>query len=671
MSSIPASYSIISQPSVISVGVGALNLNGLCLTQNTRVPVGTVLSFANGAAVTSYFGSGTAESINANGGTTLAGNPGGTGYFGGSIGATATPGAMLFAQYNLTAVAAWLRGGNAAAALTLAQLQALSGSLTVIMDGYAHVIASISFAANNSFSAVAAAISAAFTDPTEASFTASLGATFTGSGSGTNLTTSAVTGLISVGDTVTGSGVGASVTILSQTSGTTGGAGVYVTSAATTATGTCTTATTVLNVTVESIVSLAVGQTVVGATVTGAPVITAQLSGPVGGVGTYRISGSQQGYIAAEAMTAIATAPLVTFDSVSGGFVITSGVTGAASTAAYATGTLAASLLLTLATGATLSQGAAAAVPATFMNSIVNLTTNWATFFHNFDPDQGTGNTQKLALAAWTNSVAPRYAYLASDPDLTPALSVPDTPSLGYQVTTTLLYSGTAPIYQPTDFNHAASLSGMIAAIDFTVAGGRTTMSYRTQTGLGAAVTTLQAAVNLGGNPLQTGSIGNGYNFVGYNSLPNQISINVQRGSISGPYNWIDSYVNQIWLNSLFVSAIYNYMLAVKSFPYTTAGYAAFALAMTGTPQNPGPILQGLNFGAFAPGVTLSSSEISEVNQSAGVNIASVLQSQGYYLQVLDPGATVRKARGSPIVNFYYVDEGSVQAISIGSIEEQ
>lgn len=64
-----------------------------------------------------------------------------------------------------------------------------------------------------------------------------LGATFTGSGSGTNLTASAVTGKIEVGQTVVGTGVPGGTTILSQTSGTPGGAGVYVTSNATTSSG--------------------------------------------------------------------------------------------------------------------------------------------------------------------------------------------------------------------------------------------------------------------------------------------------------------------------------------------------------------------------------------------------------------------------------------------------
>jgi hypothetical protein len=64
-----------------------------------------------------------------------------------------------------------------------------------------------------------------------------IGATFTGTGSGTNLTAASVSGVISVGDVITGTGVPANTTIVSQTSGTPGGAGVYVTNNATTSSG--------------------------------------------------------------------------------------------------------------------------------------------------------------------------------------------------------------------------------------------------------------------------------------------------------------------------------------------------------------------------------------------------------------------------------------------------
>jgi Protein of unknown function (DUF3383) len=658
---IPASYSVESSPSVISAGGNALNLNGLLLTKSTRVPIGQVLSFPTGAAVSSYFGAASAEAVVANGGQTLGGNPAGTGYFGGYQNATAVPGALLVAQYPATAVAAWLRGGSLAA-MTLAQLQALSGSLTVVMDGYSHVISSISFAGDNSFSAAAAAIQAAFTDPTESSFTASLGASFTATGTGTSFVVTSVTGILSVGDTVTGTGVPTGTTIVSGPSG--GGAGTYTTSVATTAAAAaCTSTSNVLNVTVDTDVAIAVGQTVTGASVAAGSIITALGTG-TGGVGTYTLSGAQQ-HIASEAMTGTATAPLVTFDSVSSAFVVTSGITGAPSTAAFATGSLAASLLLTSATGAVLSQGAAATTPAAFMAGIIAQTTNWASFFTAFDPDGGNGNAQKLAFSAWTNSVAPRYAYLAWDTDITPTESVPASSSLGYQVTTALNYSGTVPIYEPNDLNHAAFLAGSIAAIDFTKAGGRISFAYKTQTGLAAAVTSITAAVNLGGNPQANGSFGNGYNFVGAFATANQGFVNYQRGSISGPFKWLDSYVNQIWLTNQFQLAAYEYMTQVGSFPYTPAGYANFEIAMQDVIQ------AGLSFGAYSAGVTLSSSEISEVNAAAGANIATTLQTQGWYLQVKDPGATARASRGSPIITFWYVDGGSVQALNIGSVAVQ
>lgn len=658
---IPASYSVEVTPSVLTSTGAALALNGICLTTNTRVPIGTVLSFSSGAAVTSFFGSGTNESVIANGGTTVGGNPAGTGYFGGFEGATVTPGELLFAQYPQSAVAAWLHGGNVAAALTLTQLQGVSGSLNITVDGSARA-GTINLSSATSFSSAATIIATALNaaDPTIASFTASMGASFTGTQSGTNLTTTSVTGLISVGDTVTGTGVAANTKIVSQTSGTPGGAGVYVTSLSGTASAaSCTSASNILDVTVDSGV-LAVGQLLAGNSVAANTVITALGTG-TGGTGTYVVSGSPQN-LASGAMTSTDVLVTVTFDSVSGGFFITSGNVGAGSTISFATGGTAATLMLTSATGALISQGAAAAVPATFMNGIVGLTTNWASFFTAFDPDGGSGNTVKLAFAAWTNSVAPRYAYIAWDTDASPAASSPATGSLGYIVNNTDDYSGTIPVYEPSDYNYAAFISGAIASIDFTAINGRTSFAYLTQPGLAASVTTSLAANNLAGNPLAASGIyGNGYNFVGAFATAAQGFVNLQRGTISGPYQWIDSYINQIAISNALQLAAYEYMTVAKSFPYTNAGYANFENALLSTIQ------QYLNFGAYGPG-TLSSAQAVAVNTAAGATIAPTLQSQGWYLQIQPASATTKNSRSSPPINFWYLDNGSVQAVNIDSV---
>ena len=49
--------------------------------------------------------------------------------------------------------------------------------------------------------------------------------------------------------------------------------------------------------------------------------------------------------------------------------------------------------------------------------------------------------------------------------------------------------------------------------------------------------------------------------------------------------------------------------------------------------------------------------------------MATIIEQQGYYLQILDPGAQVRGNRGTPVINFWYTDGGAVQKITIASID--
>lgn len=655
MATIPASTLVSIVPSVLSAGGSGVDVIAMVLTTSTRTPIGTVLSFPTGAAVASYFGSGSAEDIVANGG---AGK--GSGYFGGFEGASKIPASILFAQYNDNAVAAYIRGGNISA-LTLAQLQALSGSLDIVIDGYPRNAASVNLSASTSFTSAAGIIATALNaaDPTEETITASIGATFTGSQSGTNLTTTSVTGIISVGDTVAGTGVASGTKIVSQTSGPAGGAGVYVTSLSGTASSaSCTASSNVLDVTVTSAATIAPGQYVTGAGVASA-VILAQLGGAAGGVGTYTIAGPAQ-QVASESMTITATPVAVTYDSVSGAFIVTSGITGAASMMGFATGTISASLKLTSATGAVLSQGAPAAVPAAFMNALLVVNSNWVTFMTAFDPDHGSGNTVKQAFAAWKNSKNNRFAYICFDTDITPTESVPATGSLGY-ILTQDNDSGTSLIYEATDLNLASFICGAAASIDFTQKNGRTAFAYRAQAGLVASVTDPIVAQNLGGDPQTPLSYGNGYNFYGAYGTANPNFTWFQRGLVTGPFRWLDSYINQVWLNNAFQIALLVLQQNARSIPYSTSGAGLIEAALAD------PIQAGLNFGAFGPD-TLSSSQIAIVNGQAGTDIASALQTQGYYLQILPATPSVRSARTSPPCTFWYIDRGSVQAITLSSV---
>ncbi|MDE1138192.1 MAG: DUF3383 domain-containing protein [Paraburkholderia tropica] len=498
--SIPASEIASSTPSVISAGGSALDINGIILTNSSRVPIGSVPTFPSQDAVGDYFGESSLQ-------YQLAGV-----YFNGFDNSNVKPGQLGFMQYAQSAVAGYLRGGSLAS-MTLAQLQALSGTLTITFAGTALTSSTINLSSATSFSNAATLIQAGFTSPPFS----------------------------------------------------------------------------------------------------------------------------------------------VTYDSVSAAFVFTSTATGATATIAYATGTLAAGLNLTLATGAVLSQGAAASAPATAMAALVKVTQNWVSYMTDFDPDNGTGNANKLLFAQWTASQNNRYVYAAWDTDQSPTASNAATTSLGYIVKQNSL-SGVVPIYE--DINQAAFLMGALASIDFTEENGRITMAFKSQSGLAATVTDDTVYTNL---------LANGYNVYGAFATANDEFTFFYPGSIGGQYDWIDSFVNEVWVNNQFQLAIMTGLTNTKSAPYNTAGDTLIEAWLTD------PITQFGNFGGFQKGVQLSAAQAAEVKQAAGLDISNSLFTNGNYLQVLASQATaqVRGARSSPPCTWWYMDGGSVQKLNVGSVMVQ
>jgi hypothetical protein len=347
---------------------------------------------------------------------------------------------------------------------------------------------------------------------------------------------------------------------------------------------------------------------------------------------------------------AFTSGPVVAFDSQSNGFTFTSATTGATSTISFATGSLAAGLLLTQATGAVTSQGSIAATPATAMAAVVKATTNWCSFMTTFDPDNGAGNTLKMAFAAWTVAQGNRYLYAAWDTDASPTNVVPATTSLGYLVDQSAM-SGVAPIWGPA--NKAAFLMGYVASLDFGATNGRATAAFRSQDGLSADVTDGTVYSNL---------IANGYNCYGDFATANQDFLFLSNGQIAGQYDWIDSYVNQIWLNNQFQLAMVVGLTSVNSIPYNLDGDILIEGFLTD------PINDFQNFGGQRAGVALSAAQAAEVNAAAGVAIDVTLSTRGWYLQVLAATAQVRGQRGSPPINYWYMDGQSVQVLSMASI---
>lgn len=357
---------------------------------------------------------------------------------------------------------------------------------------------------------------------------------------------------------------------------------------------------------------------------------------------------------AAAAIQAAFSSPgfTVTYDSIANAFVFTSVATGSAASVVYtsSTGSLGANLRLRPADGAVTSAGAAASTPATAMDALIALTQNFVSFSTTF----AVSTADKVLFSVWTDSKNDRFAFVGWD-NAAAAIANGDTTSFGAQARANG-YSGAVPIYDPNDGSKiAAFLMGAIASLDFGRTNGRATMAFRTGN-VTAGVIDQTVAANLQAN---------GYNFVGSYATANDAFTFFYPGQISGAFDWIDSWVCQVWMNNAFQLALMELLTSVGQVPYNAEGYALIKAALRGV------IDSAVNFGAIRAGVTLSAQQKAEVNNLAGGNVADTLELQGWYVLVQDADASVRAARGSPPCTVFYTDGQSVQTITLSSVNVQ
>ncbi|RYY79931.1 MAG: DUF3383 domain-containing protein [Moraxellaceae bacterium] len=144
---IPASQLVNVQPAVVGTGGTALSLNAIFLTQSPLIPAQLVVGFSTLTDVKALFG---AESEEAEAAAI---------YFKGFKNSSIQPSLLYFAQYNMTDTSAWLRGITLG--MTLAQLKAHSGSLSVVVDGTTKTAANINLSTATSFANAASIIQTA------------------------------------------------------------------------------------------------------------------------------------------------------------------------------------------------------------------------------------------------------------------------------------------------------------------------------------------------------------------------------------------------------------------------------------------------------------------------------------------------------------------------------
>lgn len=327
-------------------------------------------------------------------------------------------------------------------------------------------------------------------------------------------------------------------------------------------------------------------------------------------------------------------------------FIIRSVTTGAASQVSYASpGALATGLLLTQATAATVSPGSGAVTMTDTMNNIINTNQNWIPFETLVDLNE----QQNSELSAWTNSQKSRFVFVYHETSA--EATIPNNANCFYQkVVVANGYEGTFPVYG--SYLYGAMALAYSGSIDFARTNGRVSFKFRGFSGLAPNVSDLATAQALKSN---------GYNFYGSYSLNKTMAQYASDGAISGKFVWLDSFINQVWINANLVGAYANLFTNNQSYPFNQNGYGAIQAATIDVAN------QAINFGAIQKGVVLDQAQIRIVNNTVGKDISATLYSEGWYLFIPTQTGSARLERELQGAIFYYVDGQLIQSINMSS----
>ena len=333
----------------------------------------------------------------------------------------------------------------------------------------------------------------------------------------------------------------------------------------------------------------------------------------------------------------------IAYSSITKGFIVTNNTTGASGSLGFVTaggeGTDISTMLgLGEADGAVIYSGSAALSPANVMESVVNQTQNFA----SFTCVSAMTEADVLGFAAWTAGKGVNYLFSAWNND-----SVASAVALKAAVEENG-YAGTSVVYGSAEY--AVFIMAEAASIDWNRRQGVINFAFKHQSGLAAMVTD-----GVESSALEAG----GVNYYGRWATRNPEFVFLYNGTISGDYKYIDAWVNAIWFRAAMQISCMDGLTAAGRVPYAELGYTQIKAWLQD------PINTAVLNGVIDAGVVLSEKQKAELYIEAGEDISEQLFTEGYFVQVEDPGAVVRAERGTPIINVWYTYGGSVNKLNI------
>jgi len=331
------------------------------------------------------------------------------------------------------------------------------------------------------------------------------------------------------------------------------------------------------------------------------------------------------------------------FNSQFNAFIIKGVTVGATATLSVPTGDVATALGFNAET-AVISDGQSANTMTQSMENLVNGFTNFVTFTTLVEPT----DAEALELAQWaTTNYTAGVLYLYVCWDSSKANFDPNNTSVISEQLQTENVGATCVCYGLT---MASFVMGVTASIAWDQANSTITYAFKHLSGFGADIDKTSDA-----NALDAHKV----NYMGNFATRNDNFILSHNGAMLGEWDWIDTYINAVWLcNALQVQLMAMFETANR-IPYNESGYAKIRANCKDI------INRAINNGVIDLGVNISDAQKAELTTLLGADYSDEIRNNGYYLQIVDATASIRQARKTPSINLVYTYAGSVHKLVV------
>lgn len=346
----------------------------------------------------------------------------------------------------------------------------------------------------------------------------------------------------------------------------------------------------------------------------------------------------------------------LTYDGTKNNFYSTSGETGADFTMDYFSSTttgLATALQMTLATNATLSQGADQQTVTQAMNALKGEFTDQFGIYFVDDFQSRLSVDDMFELMQWVSNQGDKYWSVIWDNEIA-LRSLTDVTSLWYRATQAGLNNWS--IFDEVLYNNSDRVSaavGIFASVDLTQPNSAITLAWKQQDGLPPSITNTDIAAILGQKGINYyGKVA----FTGADLTKNFF----YPGAIGGKWKFVDNLVGAIWISF--------------QCQFQTADLFLSVGQVSIDPDGQGQVRSGLNValdgskanGIVAIGLTFDNATSIEIKTTYGIDSIE-LTNNGYAILNTLPPAGLRKLRVSSPWYVLYTKGSAYQFLPINT----